>query len=217
MHDDAFSIGREQGHLEKTQSFIDQHHNDLEKTLNSVDVAGQRKVIESRDRNYQDVREIPFFSVVLNMAKNDQELIRLGRHAIHDPQSNLLVASWTSEEGREYAQLERQSNNEIYGAIVEIKRNKVVAVIETNSSKAEKRRERILSPKSADLKDVIDLVSPEQDDIVRLEHLGGLVISGGPGTGKTVVGLQRIAYKLLQGEGTLLQDKRILVRAHSLM
>jgi DNA helicase IV len=211
MHDDAFSIEREQGHLEKTQSFIDQHHDDLEKALNSVDVAGQRKVIESRNRNYQDVREIPFFSVVLNLAKNDQELIRLGRHAIHDPQSNLLVASWTSEEGREYAQLERQSNNEIYGAIVEINRSKVVAVIETNSSKAEKRRERILSPKSADLKDVIDLVSPEQDDVVRLEHVGGLVISGGPGTGKTVVGLQRIAYKLLQSEGTLLQDKRILV------
>lgn len=211
MNDDVFSIEKEQGHLEITQSVIDRHHGGLEKALNSVDVAGQRKVIESRDRNYQEVRDVPFFSVVLNMAKKDQEFIRLGRHAIHDHKSELLVASWTSEEGREYAQLERQTNNEIYGAIVEISNSQVIAVIETNTSKAEKRRERILSPKSSDLKDIIDLVSPEQDDIVRLEHAGGLVISGGPGTGKTVVGLQRIAYKLMQGEGTILQDRKILV------
>ena len=211
MRDEVFSIEKEQGHLDKTQSLIDHHHDNLDEFLNSVDVAGQRKVIESRDRTYQEVREIPFFSVVLNMAKNDNELIRLGRHAIHDHDSDLLVASWTSEEGREYAQLERQANNEIYGAIVEISKGRVLAVIETNTSKAEKRRERILSPKSSDLKDIIDLVSPEQDDIVRLEHAGGLVISGGPGTGKTVVGLQRIAYKLMQGEGTILQDRKILV------
>jgi DNA helicase IV len=190
MNDDVFSIEKEQRHLEITQSVIDRHHGGLDKALNSVDVAGQRKVIESRDRIYQEVREVPFFSVVLNMAKKDQEFIRLGRHAIHDHKSELLVASWTSDEGREYAQLERQTNNEIYGAIVEISNSRVIAVIETNTSKAEKRRERILSPKSSDLKDIIDLVSPEQDDIVRLEHAGGLVISGGPGTGKTVVGLQ---------------------------
>ena len=69
MRDEVFSIEKEQGHLEKTQSLIDHHHDNLDEFLKSVDVAGQRKVIESRDRTYQEVREVPFFSVVLNMGE----------------------------------------------------------------------------------------------------------------------------------------------------
>ncbi|WP_264990950.1 AAA family ATPase, partial [Mycobacterium kiyosense] len=36
----------------------------------------------------------------------------------------------------------------------------------------------------------------EQDEIIRLDHPGVLVIEGGPGTGKTVVALHRVAYLL---------------------
>ncbi|MEK8106261.1 UvrD-helicase domain-containing protein [Micromonospora sp. M12] len=36
----------------------------------------------------------------------------------------------------------------------------------------------------------------EQDDIVRAEASGPLIVQGGPGTGKTVVALHRVAYLL---------------------
>ena len=208
-----FSTTSEQHHLEITLNVIDDHHLNLENDLISADVAGQRKVYEARDKIYQEVRPKPFFSVILDLSNehSSEQPIRIGKHAIHGSRAKLLVASWTTDEGKKYAQQERQLNNEIYGALVEIQDGKVTAVIDTIASKAEKRRERILIPKSADLKDIIDLVSPEQDDVVRLEHPGGLVISGGPGTGKTVVGLQRIAYKLMQGEESILQNGKVLV------
>lgn len=209
----GFSIATEQQHLDVTLSHIDHHHLTLEDALRRIDVAGQRKVVEGRDRIYQEVRPKPFFSVIHDLTNEDstEGPIRIGKHAIHGSKTDLLVASWTTDEGKKYAQQERQLNNEIYGALVEIENGRVTAVVDTVASKAEKRRQRILNPKSADLKDIIDLVSPEQDDVVRLEHLGGLVISGGPGTGKTVVGLQRIAYKLMQGEEKILQNEKILV------
>ena len=36
----------------------------------------------------------------------------------------------------------------------------------------------------------------EQDEIVRFEHRGAMVVDGGPGTGKTIVALHRAAYVL---------------------
>ncbi|WP_261560958.1 DNA/RNA helicase domain-containing protein, partial [Frankia tisae] len=46
------------------------------------------------------------------------------------------------------------------------------------------------------MRDIVATIQAEQDDIVRLEHPGVLVIEGGPGTGKTVVALHRVAYLL---------------------
>jgi DNA helicase IV len=211
--DEVFTIIGEQSHLDETLSAIDRHHAELENDLRGVDTVGQRKNLENRDRTYQDVRKRPFFSVILDRTSgiDSSVMTRIGDHAIHGKQSELLVASWTSPEGMQYAQLERKQNNEIYGAIVEIADQKVTAVIETNTAKAERRRLQILKPKTDTLNDIIELITPEQDDVVRLKHSGVLVISGGPGTGKTVVGLQRIAFGLISGMESLLQDRRVLV------
>lgn len=209
----VFTVANEQDHLIRVLKYIDQHHSNLESFLRNVDTAGQRKVLVARDLTYQKNRTKPFFSVILDASKADQEveIFRIGDDAIHGEGSELLVASWTSPEGKTFAQLERQLNNEVFGAIVEISEGNVTAVIETNTAKAQRRRQQILKSKSEILGDIIELVSPEQDDVVRLEHSGVLVISGGPGTGKTVVGLQRIAYILLRDSVGLLQNKKILV------
>ncbi len=46
------------------------------------------------------------------------------------------------------------------------------------------------------MRDIVATIQAEQDEIIRLEHPGVLVIEGGPGTGKTVVALHRVAYLL---------------------
>lgn len=209
----GFTVANEQDHLIRVLNHIDQHHSGLDSFLRNVDTAGQRKVLVARDQTYQKNRIKPYFSVILDASKADQEaeIFRIGDDAIHGERSELLVASWTSPEGKIYAQLERQLTNEVFGAIVEISEDKITAVIETNTAKAERRRQQILKSKTKFLGDIIELVSPEQDDVVRLDHSGLLVISGGPGTGKTVVGLQRIAYILLRDSSGLLGNKKILV------
>lgn len=52
------------------------------------------------------------------------------------------------------------------------------------------------APRGEGMRDIVATIQAEQDAIIRLEHPGVLVIEGGPGTGKTVVALHRVAYLL---------------------
>ncbi|KZB80227.1 helicase [Amycolatopsis regifaucium] len=52
------------------------------------------------------------------------------------------------------------------------------------------------APRGEGMRDIVATIQAEQDEIIRHEHPGVLVIEGGPGTGKTVVALHRVAYLL---------------------
>jgi DNA helicase IV len=52
------------------------------------------------------------------------------------------------------------------------------------------------APRGEGMRDIVATIQAEQDEIIRLEHPGVLIIEGGPGTGKTVVALHRVAYLL---------------------
>ncbi len=63
--------------------------------------------------------------------------------------------------------------------------------------------------RSGYLGDIVATIQTEQDEIIRSELGGVMVVQGGPGTGKTVVALHRAAYLLythrfpLEGQGVL--------------
>ncbi|WP_033290471.1 RNA polymerase recycling motor ATPase HelR [Amycolatopsis jejuensis] len=52
------------------------------------------------------------------------------------------------------------------------------------------------APRGEGMRDIVATIQAEQDRIIRLDHPGVVVIEGGPGTGKTVVALHRVAYLL---------------------
>jgi DNA helicase IV len=52
------------------------------------------------------------------------------------------------------------------------------------------------APRGEGMRDIVATIQAEQDEIIRHDHPGVLVIEGGPGTGKTVVALHRVAYLL---------------------
>ncbi|WP_446222788.1 RNA polymerase recycling motor ATPase HelR [Nocardia sp. IBHARD005] len=52
------------------------------------------------------------------------------------------------------------------------------------------------APRGDGMRDIVATIQAEQDEIIRVEHPGVTVIEGGPGTGKTVVALHRVAYLL---------------------
>ncbi len=60
------------------------------------------------------------------------------------------------------------------------------------------------------LRDIVATIQGEQDEIIRDDLKGVVIVQGGPGTGKTVVALHRAAYLLytfrfpLEGQGVLL-------------
>jgi DNA helicase IV len=51
-------------------------------------------------------------------------------------------------------------------------------------------------PRVGPMRDIVATIQPEQDDLVRAELAASLCVQGAPGTGKTAVGLHRVAYLL---------------------
>jgi DNA helicase IV len=56
--------------------------------------------------------------------------------------------------------------------------------------------EEIERPRSGPMRDIVATIQPEQDDIVRADAGQTVCVQGAPGTGKTAVGLHRVAYLL---------------------
>ncbi|MBM7773318.1 hypothetical protein JOD54_003522 [Actinokineospora baliensis] len=59
-------------------------------------------------------------------------------------------------------------------------------------------REEIERPRFGPMRDIVATIQPDQDAIVRGGLAETLIIQGGPGTGKTAVGLHRAAYLLFE-------------------
>ena len=66
------------------------------------------------------------------------------------------------------------------------------------------------APRGDGMRDIVATIQSEQDEIIRLDHPGVLVIEGGPGTGKTVVALHRVAY-LLYTQRRRIENHGVLV------
>jgi DNA helicase IV len=56
--------------------------------------------------------------------------------------------------------------------------------------------EEIERPRSGPMRDIVATIAPDQDDIVRAGADQTICVQGAPGTGKTAVGLHRVAYLL---------------------
>jgi len=63
--------------------------------------------------------------------------------------------------------------------------------------------QEIERPRSGPMRDIVATIAPDQDDIVRAGPDHTLCVQGAPGTGKTAVGLHRIAYLLYAYPGRM--------------
>ena len=50
--------------------------------------------------------------------------------------------------------------------------------------------------RSGEMLDIVATIQPEQDEVIRAPAAGVLAVQGGPGSGKTAVGLHRAAFLL---------------------
>ncbi len=66
-------------------------------------------------------------------------------------------------------------------------------------------------PRIGPMRDIVATIQPEQDDLIRAPLEETIVVQGGPGTGKTAVGLHRIAYLLFEHRERLERDGVLMV------
>ncbi len=71
------------------------------------------------------------------------------------------------------------------------------------------------APRGEGMRDIVATIQAEQDEIIRLDNPGVLVIEGGPGTGKTVVALHRVAYLLYTQRRRIENHGVLLIGPHS--
>src|SRR5439155_240720 len=66
-------------------------------------------------------------------------------------------------------------------------------------------------PRTGPMRDIVASIQPEQDEIVRAGIDRSVCVQGGPGTGKTAVGLHRAAYLLYAHAGQLRRSAVLVV------
>ena len=127
----------------------------------------------------------------------------IGRRHVHDPHGTPVVIDWRAPVSRPFY---RASLSDPMG-LVRRRRfgfagGELTAFedeeFESGQVAAPSRIliEEIERPRSGPMRDIVATIQPEQDDIVRAGVDLTVCVQGAPGTGKTAVGLHRVAYLL---------------------
>ncbi|MCX5256287.1 AAA family ATPase [Streptomyces canus] len=133
----------------------------------------------------------------------DQKLY-IGRRHVHDHDGDPMVIDWRAPVSQPFYRASKKDPMDVglrrrFGYT----RGEITAYEDEHlSDPAEAAatskllQQEIERPRVGPMRDIVATIQPEQDEIVR-SGLGGTVcVQGGPGTGKTAVGLHRVAFLL---------------------
>ncbi len=141
--------------------------------------------------------------------RTDGEQFHIGRLPITDPEQNPIVVDWRAPvseafyraTGRNPLGLTRRrhitTNQDVLVAIddevfsVDMLESDDSTLVGSGALLAALGRAR-----GAHMRDIVGTIQVEQDEIIRSEMHGVLIVQGGPGTGKTAVALHRASYLL---------------------
>ena len=217
------SIESERQFHQRLVKFVQLALKNLDQKLKSFqyDYRGQRKNDENKERDLKLAEDETYFGVIFlrEIVSGQIHQIRIGRRDVYgDFDSDGIrdgIVSWTAPiAARYYSESESDPNDPEYGrteykAQVVIENRKVVRLIESRADRDARVRTEIQKSKTPNLGDILETIRPDQDSLVRMRETLPVVIQGGPGTGKTVVGLQRLAYATTNADGTF-KDESVL-------
>ncbi|MFJ8094640.1 HelD family protein [Streptomyces griseofuscus] len=182
-------------------------------TANWVNAAVLSRQIDDRVKALADLSDTPLFFGrldYLHAPGEDRaegasgEQFYIGRRHVHDADGDPMVIDWRAPVSQPFYRASKKDPMDIglrrrFGytggdlTAYEDERLSDPAEEATTSKLLQREIER---PRVGPMRDIVATIQPEQDEIVR-SGLGGTVcVQGGPGTGKTAVGLHRVAYLL---------------------
>ncbi len=137
----------------------------------------------------------------------DGEIRYIGRIGVRDEEYEPLVIDWRARAAEPFYRATPTNPMEVVRRRVLRCRNDRVIGIEDDLLDASARGDLPIIGEGAlmaalsrargpQMRDIVATIQAEQDEAIRADYRGVTVISGGPGTGKTVVALHRAAYLL---------------------
>ena len=140
----------------------------------------------------------------------DGEQFHVGRRHVHDPDGTPVVIDWRAPVSRPFyraSQLEPMgldrrrrfgfAGGELTAFEDELFGSAAAGARPTDGQVTSQILiEEIERPRSGPMRDIVATIQPDQDDIVRASVDQTVCVQGAPGTGKTAVGLHRVAYLL---------------------
>ncbi|MGY3337921.1 DNA helicase IV [Streptomyces filamentosus] len=203
---------RERAHLSSSRAALRAMREEVEAldikdvTANWVNSIVLERQIEDRIKALADLSHTPLFFGRLDYLPPTQHGQRfyIGRRHVHDAQGDPMVIDWRAPVSQPYYQASKKDPQDVglrrrFGytggelTAYEDERLSDPGELERTSRLLQAEIER---PRVGPMRDIVATIQPEQDEIVRSDLSGTLCVQGGPGTGKTAVGLHRVAYLL---------------------
>lgn len=128
----------------------------------------------------------------------------IGRRHVHDDVGDPMVVDWRAPISQPFYRASRHDPQRVelrrrfgytQGELTAYEDEHLTDPDERSSSSGLLQRE-IERPRVGPMRDIVATIQPEQDEIVRASVDGTVCVQGAPGTGKTAVGLHRVAYLL---------------------
>ncbi|MDX6251203.1 MAG: hypothetical protein QOF10_4563 [Kribbellaceae bacterium] len=155
-----------------------------------------------------DLPDVPLFFGLLDYEPGTIEgidRIHIGRRHVHDGSGVPLVVDWRARVSvpfyratagdRQHVVLRRRYGFSDAAELTGFEDEPLVGAGPSDQADAFLRAE-IERPRTGPMRDIVATIQPEQDDLVRAPLHPSVCVQGAPGTGKTAVGLHRVAYLL---------------------
>ncbi|WP_431986619.1 HelD family protein [Streptomyces griseoflavus] len=212
-------LARERSHLSASRSALRAMREDVEAldisdvTANWVNAAVLQQQIEDRVKALADLSDTPLFFGRLDYLHSPGaeraegargEQFYIGRRHVHDADGDPMVIDWRAPVSQPFYRASKKDPRDValrrrFGytggdlTAYEDEHLSDPAEAATTSKLLQREIER---PRVGPMRDIVATIQPEQDEIVRSGLSGSVCVQGGPGTGKTAVGLHRVAYLL---------------------
>jgi DNA helicase IV len=128
----------------------------------------------------------------------------IGRHAIADEDNELLVVNWRAPAAEPFYAATTADHRGLLGRRrLDVEDRHVLGFVdetladeEGNAVLTDAIVEDITRRRVGEMRQIVSTITPDQYALIARDVEGALVIQGGPGTGKTAVGLHRAAWLL---------------------
>uniref|UniRef100_A0AAU3IB13 AAA family ATPase n=1 Tax=Streptomyces sp. NBC_01393 TaxID=2903851 RepID=A0AAU3IB13_9ACTN len=132
------------------------------------------------------------------------ERFYIGRRHVHDDGGDPMVIDWRAPVSQPFYRASKKDPMDVglrrrfgyTGGDLTAYEDEHLSDPAEAASTSKLLQQEIERPRVGPMRDIVATIQPEQDEIVRSGLSGSVCVQGGPGTGKTAVGLHRVAYLL---------------------